>query len=229
MDDILLEEETATPSPQEDSEIIPEKKNDGKKAPVIQRLFSVQNRKKTIIILAVIMAVAIVAGCLLARTSPKSVAIRYAEAMLFSDYVKIHKTTAYDYYAFTLGEKSEEEYFENVSDKYKEDIESWKDMSTYFRSRSVEDLEDDYGNYKLSFDASRVKDMSLRRLEDEHEDLLDYLEEEVAFDRDDISAAKEVTVKIKLEGEDATERETWTICMVKINGAWKALYYESSD
>lgn len=229
MDEIRSEEVTEVTSLPVDNEAAPEKENKSKIVSAILNLFSPQNRKKTIIAIAVILVIAIAAGCLISRGSPENIAVRYVEAMEFGNYVTMHKVMAYDTYMKILDEMSEEEYFEEISDEFKEDIQSWKDLSDYLRTTAEESLEDAYGEYKLSFDVSRVKDISIRRLEDEYESTLDSLEEELAFDRDDISDAKEVTVKGKFEGEDETDRMTYTVCMVKMNGAWKVLTFRYVD
>ena len=226
MDEIRSEEVTEVTSLPVANEAAPEKENKSKIVSAILNLFSPQNRKKTIIAIAVILVIGIVAGCLISRGSPENVAVRFVEAWILDDLEKTHKVMAYDYYAYHLEEMSEEEFFEAYSDEFKEDIQIWKDLSDYCRTSMEENLEDEYGNYKLSFDVSRVKDMSIRRLEDEYEYTLDWLEEDLAFDRDDISDAKEVTVKCKIEGEDETERMTYTVCMVKMGGAWKVLDYD---
>lgn len=221
MEEIYSEEAAEVTSLSVDNEAAPEKKPEANKA--IMKLFSPQNRKKTIIAIAAILVVVIVAGCLISSKSPEKVAIRYVEAYEFEDLVTLHKVMAYDIYALRLGDMSEEEYFEKLSNTYDEDITSWKDLSKYNRASTKESLEDYYGDYKLAFDVSRVKDMSNRKLEEAYGSTLNQLENTTAFDRDDISDAKEVIVKGKLEGEDETERFTYTVCMVKMNGAWKAL------
>ena len=52
------------------------------------------------------------------------------------------------------------------------------------------------------------------------------LEAEGLIDRGDISAAKEIIVKMKMEGEDQTVRNTYDMYLVKIGGAWKVLDYD---
>ena len=229
MDEIRSEEVTEVTSPPAGSNATPDKETKDKKPLAILKLFSPQNRKKTIIAIAVILVIVIVVGYLISRRSPKNVASRYVEAYEFSDFVTEHKVMAYDTYAYFLGERSEEEFFEECSDNYDEDIKSWKDLSNYYRTDWEEFLEDLYGDYKLSIEVSRVKDMSTKRLETEYGDFLDELETQIAFDRDDISDAKEVTVKLKIEGEDGTDRETYLVCLVKMNGAWKVLGSEYGD
>ena len=229
MEEIHSEEVTEATLVSVDNDASPEKATEAKKVPAILKLFSVQNRKKTIAAIAVVLVIAIAAGCLIYRGSPKNVAVRYVKAYEFSDYVAEHKVMAYDTYAYFLGDMSEEEYFEQCSDRYDEDIQSWKDLSDYYRTDWEEFLEDIYGEYKLSIEASRVKDMSNKRLEAEYGNFLNELETKIAFDRDDISDAKEVTVKLKIEGEDGTDRETYIVCLVKINGVWKALGSEYGD
>ena len=46
------------------------------------------------------------------------------------------------------------------------------------------------------------------------------------FDSDKISKGMLVTVKVKIKGEDETDRETADVYLAKIGGLWKALDYD---
>ena len=49
------------------------------------------------------------------------------------------------------------------------------------------------------------------------------LEKHGSFDRDTIKAAKEITVKVKIVGEDETYRDAFQVTLGKIGMQWKVL------
>lgn len=189
----------------------------------VKKLFSPANRIKTIsAIAALIVLIAVMFGVLY-YLSPSATALRYEKAYFWGDPVAKKQCLAYDYYAFVLGEDSEEEYFEDFSESYDEDIKSWRDLSRYYRSWLEEDMEDNYGDYKVSFEVTRVKDISNKTLKERNDGLLELLEGSSLFDADTIKDSKEVTIKRKISGEDDIDRVTLTVYLVKVNGLWKVL------
>ena len=75
-------------------------------------------------------------------------------------------------------------------------------------------------------EAIRVKNISMNKLLDEEWEWIDTLERMNAFDSDTISAAKIVTVKCKIKGEDELERTTLDVFVVKTGATWKVLAVE---
>ena len=67
-----------------------------------------------------------------------------------------------------------------------------------------EGIEDTQGNYKISAEVSKNRNISLNKWLDDYSSTLKNLEKTGSFDKDKVSEAKEVTVKVKLKGEDST-------------------------
>lgn len=176
-----------------------------------------------LVVAAVLVLVA--ALSVISYSSPKAVAKRYLDAYVYRDYVTMNKLMAYDVYAYELYwcDGDEEKFFEEVSDEFDEDIYSWKELSKYMREYVDEELCDEYGDYSISYEVTREKDISIRKLEEEEEYLIERLEKRANFDIDNVTKAKVITIKVKIKGEDETERETIEVYMVKIGGRWKVL------
>ena len=191
-------------------------------------------KKSPLVPLLILAAVVVVAICaavfFITRNSATSVAKRFITGYYEND--KLYTSLwAYDFEAFLLTsyDGDEEAFFEEMSDEYDADITSWneyhKAVDTYFK----EYWEDNYGKYKVSVEVVRSKDISVRRLLDDESDAISYLEENLNFDSDKISAAKIVTVKGKLAGEDDIMREKFEIYMVKIGLTWRVLAWSYLD
>lgn len=172
-----------------------------------------------------IAAVALIVVIILISSlgGPKNLAKKYVKANVYGDIVAMHKYLAYDNYANILGDEDEEDYFEDLSDDLDEEITSWKDLAKYNREESEENLEDEYGDYKIEMEITKVKDVSARSLEKDFEYLYDRLEDNTDFDRDDISAGKTVKIKMKIKGDEGTERYELTVYLVKMGMSWKVL------
>lgn len=182
----------------------------------------VEKRKVLLLIIAAVVVFATIAGIILFSLSPEQIAIKYAEADFFGDYAKMNKYKAYDYCAYLMGEQDEEEFFEACSDRYEEDIYNWKDLSSVRREQKEEALSDVYGDYKITVEASRSKDMSVRKFKNENERVLMLLEDDGLFDVDDVDDVRIVTVKGKIDGEDGVDRITRDVIMVRMGLLWKA-------
>ena len=120
----------------------------------------------------------------------------------------------------------EDDFFEAMSDKYDENITSW---GSFFKAKNKSDketIEDLVGKYKITTEVTRTKDISVKKLLEENSRLIEGLEAKGLIDRDDISAAKGIVVKMKVKGEDQTVRNTYDMYLVKIGGAWKVLDYD---
>lgn len=197
-------------------------------ADFFKKCFSKEKLKKTI---AVILLAAIVIGgvCgVISYNSPKSVAKRFIKAVSLYDYKTTAKLSAYDWYAVSLDGDEEEVFFDEMSDRYDEDITSWQEYFKVVKSYGKERHEDWYGKYKYSFTVARVKDLSERKLKEKYSEVLDAYEEASLLDADNIGKGKEVTVKSKLESEeDGVDRATCIVTVVKISGAWKVLTFDT--
>lgn len=188
-------------------------------------------KKSLLVPLLIIAAVVVVAICaavfFITRNSATSVAKRYVTGYYENDKLA-SSLWAYDYEALILLDYGgdEEVFFEAMSDEYDADITSWneyyKAVDTYWKDY----WEDSYGKYKVSVDVVRSKNISVRKLMDDESDAISYLEENLNFDSDKISAAKIVTVKGKLAGEDDIKRDKFEIHMVKIGFTWRVLDWD---
>ena len=189
----------------------------------IKNAFSPQKRKKTIALLVAAVVVIVAIICVLSYLSPKNGAVRYAEAFFEEDVVTENKIAAYDLYAFLVEDDydTEEDLFERYSDYYKEDITSWKDLAKCNKQIHEDWMYEEFGKYKVSSETSRIKDLSIRHLEEENDYFLSFLEEHCGFDRDDISKAKQAIVKMKIKGDYDSDRVTFDVTLVKIGGVWK--------
>lgn len=180
----------------------------------IKDAFSAEKWEKSAAILGAAVVVIAAAIALLGRGSAASVAKRYCDSLLGNAKMRVG-LTAYDWKARQLG------YYDDD-----EDITSW---GSYFKAKNKSDkekVEDLIGKYKITTEVTRKKDISLKKLLEENSSLIKKLEAEGLIDRGDISAAKKIIVKMKMEGEDQTVRNTYDMYLVKIGGAWKVLDYD---
>lgn len=197
-----------------------------KKPEANQLIERLKKEPKTLGLIAAAVIVAVAAAAIfLGGSGPESVAERYCKAW-YTDAKTESSLLAFDWQEYLLnGYDDEEEFFEEQGDYYYADIASWGDYYKAVDAAQEEELEDIYGEYELTAEASKTKDMSLNKLQDEMGSYLDALEEYTSFDRDNISDVKVVTVKVKISGEDDTSRVTWSVYTVKIGGGWKVLDY----
>lgn len=177
--------------------------------------------------LAVVIAVVVI---LLSRNSPSSVAKRYVQAF-YTDDKTATSLWAFDFNAIRLSEYdgSEEEFFEAMSDEYSADISSWNDFYKAVDSSLQEQLEDEYGEYKVTTEVTRTKDISVKKALEDCAVWVKILERDINFDTDSISDACVVTAKAKIIGEDEIERTKIDVYVVKIGGSWGVLDYISAD
>lgn len=182
--------------------------------------------------LAVAIAIIVVVASIIIYNSffsVEGVALRMAKAYSCMDLKTVVNFLAYDYKENELADYDgdEEAYFENMSDRFDEDISNWNDYFKIMKERYEESIEDEYGDYSITAKATRTKEVSNRRLEEEFSYLIESLEENTDFDFDSIQEAKEVTVKLAIKGEDDTERTTVYIYMVRIGLSWKVLEFNT--
>lgn len=121
---------------------------------------------------------------------------------------------------------TEEKFFSEMSDTYKEDINSWSDYERFMSEQADESIIDECGDYKLSVEAKRTKDLSVKRILSALDSDIERLEKYANFDKDSITDGKQVDVKVTIDGEDDTERSMFSIYLVKVDGQWKVLQFE---
>ena len=187
-------------------------------------LFSRENRKKTIaIILGVIVVIGVVCG-VISYNSPASVAQRFAKTWCVSDY-KVNDSTLVGGKYYWFGDEDEQEWLEEQSSWYDEDFSSMSDYYNYMKTERDEYLYDEYGEYKITTRVSKEKDVRVGKLLDE-DDIVETLDT-LDIDEGRVKAAKLVTVKLHVVGEDDSERATVEVWLAKIGLAWKVIdwYY----
>ena len=117
----------------------------------LKGLFSAEKRKNAIISLVIAFVVICVAIGTVSCLSPKSVAERYIEAIIFNDVKTQVSLSAYDVKALlTSSYDDEDEFFEKKSDSYDVDINSWGSYYRVVKKDRKEDFEDEYGKYSYS-------------------------------------------------------------------------------
>ena len=190
----------------------------------LKTLFSRENRKKTIaVILGVIVVIGVVCG-VISYNSPASVARRYVKARYEYDYKIVDSTLVGGKY-YWFGDEDEQEWLEEQSNWYDEDFLSMSDYYNYMKTERDDTLYDEYGEYKITTRVSKEKDVRVSKLLDDKSivRILDMQD----IDEGRVKAAKLVTVKLHVVGEDDSDRATVEAWLAKIGLAWKVIdwYY----
>lgn len=190
----------------------------------LKTLFSRENRKKTIaVILGVIVVIGVVCG-VISYNSPASVARRYVKARYEYDYKIVDSTLVGGKY-YWFGDEDEQEWLEEQSNWYDEDFLSMSDYYNYMKTERDDTLYDEYGEHKITTRVSKEKDVRVGKLLDNEviAETLDMLD----IDEGRVKAAKLVTVKLHVVGEDDSDRATVEAWLAKIGLAWKVIdwYY----
>lgn len=186
-------------------------------------LFSRENRKKTIaIILGVIVVIGVVCG-VISYNSPASVARRYVKARYEYDYKLVDSTLVGGKY-YWFGDEDEQEWLEEQSSWYDEDFSSMSDYYNYMKTERDEYLYDEYGEYKITTRVSKEKDVRVGKLLDD-DDIVETLDT-LDIDEGRVKAAKLVTVKLHIDGEDDSDRWTLEVQLVRIGLAWKVIDWD---
>ena len=190
----------------------------------LKTLFSRENRKKTIaVILGVIVVIGVVCG-VISYNSPASVARRYVKARYEYDYKIVDSTLVGGKY-YWFGDEDEQEWLEEQSNWYDEDFLSMSDYYNYMKTERDDTLYDEYGEYKITTRVSKEKDVRVGKLLDD-DDIVETLDT-LDIDEGRVKAAKLVTVKLHVVGEDDSDRATVEVWLAKIGLAWKVIdwYY----
>lgn len=173
---------------------------------------------------AVVVAAICAAVFFITRNSASAVAERYILGC-FKDEKAATALQAYDYNAYRLVDYDgdEEAFFEYASETFDADITSWNDYYKAVDDDFKESLEEVYGEYKVTAKVLKSKDISVKRVLEEKESLIELLENDINFDSDKISDAKLVTVRLKIAGEDGIRRNKYEVYVVKIGLSWRVL------
>ena len=190
------------------------------------KFFSRKNLKRNIILGAILLAIAVAIPVILSHFGPKAVAERYCMGCFEGRLDKTASVVAWDLKALTLSiYDDDEDFYEAMSDFYGVDIHSWRGYVKAAHDYSRELREEEYGKHKITAEATRVRDVSVKKLKEEMgSKRCKALEDDMDVDLDEITAAKIVTVKVKLIGEDDSYKETASVYLGKIGGQWKVLY-----
>lgn len=189
----------------------------------LKALFSRENRKKTIaVILGVIVVIGVVCG-VISYNSPASVAQRFAKTWCVSDY-KVNDSTLVGGKYYWFGDEDEQEWLEEQSNWYDEDFLSMSDYYNYMKTERDDTLYDEYGEYKITTRVSKEKDVRVGKLLDD-DDIVETLDT-LDIDEGRVKAAKLVTVKLHIDGEDDSDRWTLEVQLVRIGLAWKVIDWD---
>ena len=98
------------------------------------------------------------------------------------------------------------------------------DHYNYMKTERDDTLYDEYGEYKITTRVSKEKDVRVGKLLDD-DDIVETLD---ALDIDEgrVKAAKLVTVKLHIDGEDDSDRWTLEVQLVRIGLAWKVIDWD---
>lgn len=186
--------------------------------------------KTILFIAAACIGTIVLAVVFISRSRPESIAERFSVAW-YDDEKTAMSLRAFDWEAYItyMYDGDEEAFFEYASDKYDIDIDSWGEYYKAADSEWKEYYEDEYGEYKITAEVKRSKDISVKKLIEDNEESIELLESRIAFDRDKITAAKLITTKAKLTGEDEVVRDKFEIYMAKVGGKWGVLDWSFVD
>ena len=98
------------------------------------------------------------------------------------------------------------------------------DYYNYMKTERVEYLHDEYGEYKITTRVSKEKDVRVGKLLDD-DDIVETLDT-LDIDEGRVKAAKLVTVKLHIDGEDDSDRWTLEVQLVRIGLAWKVIDWD---
>ena len=169
-----------------------------------------------------IVVIGVVCG-VISYNSPASVAQRFAKTWCVSDY-KVNDSTLVGGKYYWFGDEDEQEWLEEQSNWHDEDFLSMSDYYNYMKTERDEYLYDYYGEYKITTRVSKEKDVRVGKLLDD-DDIVETLD---ALDIDEgrVKAAKLVTVKLHIDGEDDSDRWTLEVQLVRIGLAWKVIDWD---
>ena len=164
---------------------------------------------------------------------PEEVAKAFVKAELYNDIKEVKGLWVYDYEGMLKDETleeygTEEDFFEEISEEYGEDINSWNAAYAQVKKLQKEYMEERYGeNFKLSVSADEPIEMD----EDELEYLIDDLEDEYEgyIDESALKEVKEgviVPVTITIKGDNQEQEQTYGVYVIKMGKKWKVADYE---
>lgn len=121
-----------------------------------------------------------------------------------------------------------DDYLEFRSELADEEFDSMDDYAEFYRDQMKDEIEDIYGDYTVSTEATDIDDISKKKVKKAIEEVYGeradvYLEslEECGFDIDDCDNFKCVTVEYTIEGEDDDYEGETKVYLVKVGMSWK--------
>jgi len=191
--------------------------------------------KKIISLIVAVLIVVSAAAGIIVYNSAASVAERYGKACIEGNLKQLVKYSAIDkeYHLTSNGSKdklSDGQIFAAASEELECDVSSWADIYKAYSKIEKESLRDEYGKYKITTEAIKVKDISLRKFKNDNAGSIAAFEktDNKYFDIDAVSKVKLITLKAKIVGEDTIERESISLYLVKTGLTWKVFSMDDS-
>lgn len=186
--------------------------------------FFTKVRIQLLILLAAAVLVIIGAGITLTALRPERVAARYIRIMHGENNLEKAKSyLAYDYEKIRLYKTTEEEVFSETKWLYDADVENWKEYYQAYKEFYDDAYLDEYGKWKISCEATRSKNVSLSKIKKNYDNSFLLA---IGLDLDGVREAREVTVKMKIAGEEDSKRFSYTVTMVRMGLLWKVIDWE---
>lgn len=186
-----------------------------------------KNKKiRNIILIAVAVVVLAAAAITFAVTRPTYIAKKYAENFVLEDYKAMDKYLPYYYenYIISYVDYSDEDtMLEHLSDYYDEDLESWDDVCQRVKEDRKYDFEDDYGDFKISSDVKKERDLSVKKAMDQIDDDRLKALKHAGFDWDSVDKVKSVTVHVKIMGDYDNNTADVTVYLMPYSITWNVI------
>lgn len=162
---------------------------------------NIKTDKRLMIGTAIAVVVVVLLGVLLFSNPSKSIAKKYAEAMLEGDAEIMMSILHEDYIEYIEDNLPEYTDYDDAEEMFEEIFDERKDEDIEYLSYEITDVKTDYDK-------------------DDVEDVADHLNELYDIDEDSVKNVARYTIKFEVEydGDDETEKEK--VFIVKIDGKW---------
>lgn len=226
LEETAAEVETESTGAQE--EVVIEEKQKTGFVGFIKNCFSRKNIKKTIAVILLVLIAGGAAGAYFHSRTPEAVAIKFAKADFENDVIALSDLYAYDYRISREGTIDDwiegYNFYSFISSLYGEEIDDWNEYCGRAHTRALEELYDKYGDYTISCEVVKSKDLVENKIEELRAEVekngLNY----PRLDSNDISEAKQLTVKLKFECEDEDSFIVrYKLTLVKVSNNWRVL------
>lgn len=190
-------------------------------------------RKRCIIVgLTVLAAAAAALAVMLTRNRPAFIVKHVIYEAMDANSTVNSRWWAYDINALELlqgGYNKERDFFDGMSKEYGEKITSWKEYYKVSKKSLVQMWEETCGQYSVAVKITEERDISAKTMMSNAgvAERIEELQKSGSFDgnyTDRIEAAKKISAEAKISGEKGLMRKECTAYVVKISGAWKALW-----